>query len=107
MVRLAYDLRDELGCGNLDSFGEILDANWRLKKTLTSGVSNDEIDGWYERARSSGARGGKLLGAGGGGFLLFYAHEDRHAALEQALQPLRRVPFGLEPLGSRIIFYHP
>ncbi len=107
MVRLAYELRDELGQGSLDSFGEILDANWRLKKTLTAGVSNDHIDSWYEQARQAGAVGGKLLGAGGGGFLMFYAHEDRHEAIERALQPLRRVPFQLDPLGSRIIFYHP
>jgi D-glycero-alpha-D-manno-heptose-7-phosphate kinase len=107
MVRLAYDLRDELGRGSLDSFGEILDANWRLKKTLTAGISSDDIDRWYQAAKDAGALGGKLLGAGGGGFLLFYAHEDRHEALEAALQPLRRVPFALEPLGSRIIFYHP
>jgi len=107
MVRLAYELRDELGRGTLDSFGEILDANWRLKKTLSAGISTGEIDGWYESAKSAGALGGKLLGAGGGGFLMFYAHEDRHEALERALQPLRRVPIRLEPLGSRIIFYQP
>ena len=107
MVRLAYELRDELGRGALDSFGDILDANWRLKKTLTAGISTEEIDGWYDSAKGAGARGGKLLGAGGGGFLMFYAHEDRHEALERALQPLRRVSFRLEPLGSRIIFYQP
>jgi D-glycero-alpha-D-manno-heptose-7-phosphate kinase len=107
MVRLAYELRDELGRGSLDSFGDILHENWRLKKTLSASISSEEIDGWYESAKSAGALGGKLLGAGGGGFLMFYAHEERHAALERALQPLRRVSFKLEPLGSRIIFYQP
>jgi D-glycero-alpha-D-manno-heptose-7-phosphate kinase len=107
MVRLAYELREELGRGNLDSFGDILDANWRLKKSLTAGISTEEIDGWYKSAKRAGALGGKLLGAGGGGFLMFYAHEDRHEALERALQPLRRVSLKLEPLGSRIIFYQP
>jgi D-glycero-alpha-D-manno-heptose-7-phosphate kinase len=107
MVRLAYELRDELGRGCLDSFGEILDANWRLKKTLSADVSSEAIDGWYSAAKDAGALGGKLLGAGAGGFLLFYAPEDRHEALDRALQPLRRAPFGIEPLGSRIIFYEP
>lgn len=107
MVKLAYELRDELGRGSLDSFGEILDANWRLKKTLADGISSEQIDGWYNAAKDAGALGGKLLGAGAGGFLLFYAPEDRHEALERALQPLQRVPFNIEPLGSQIIFYQP
>lgn len=107
MVKLAYELRDELGRGCLDSFGEILDANWRLKKTLSAGISTDAIDGWYQAAKDAGALGGKLLGAGAGGFLMFYAPEERHEALEGALAPLRRVPFNIDPLGSRIIFYNP
>lgn len=107
MVGLAYDLREELGRGSLDSFGEILDVNWRLKKGLTAGISSDGIDSWYRAARQSGALGGKLLGAGAGGFLLFYAPEERHEAIERALQPLRRVALQFEPLGSRIIFYNP
>jgi D-glycero-alpha-D-manno-heptose-7-phosphate kinase len=107
MVELAYELRDELGRGSLDSFGEILDANWRLKKTLAAGISSDEIDGWYAAAKACGALGGKLLGAGAGGFMMFYAPEERHEALERALQPLKRVTFNLDPLGSRIVFYNP
>jgi D-glycero-alpha-D-manno-heptose-7-phosphate kinase len=105
MVKLAYLMKAELEAGNLDSFGEILDENWKLKKTLTSGISNPQIDEWYETARRNGATGGKILGAGGGGFLVFYAPEHQHAAIEQALR-LRRVDFGFEPLGSRIIFYN-
>ena len=107
MVELAYELRDELGRGSLDSFGEILDANWRLKRTLAAGITSQAIDGWYARAKSCGALGGKLLGAGAGGFLMFYAPEETHAALEAALSPLRRVSFGLDPQGSRIVFYNP
>ena len=107
MVKLAYQLRDDLSAGSLDSFGEILHVNWKLKRTLASGVSTDLIDGWYEAARKAGAVGGKILGAGSGGFLMCYAPEDRHDAIERALAPLRRIPFGFEPLGSRIIFYHP
>lgn len=107
MVSLAHELRDELQRGNTDSFGEILDANWQLKKSLSNGVSTSEIDDWYSSARAAGALGGKLLGAGSGGFLMFYAPVSKHAAIEQALGALRRVKFGFEPLGSRIIFYNP
>jgi D-glycero-alpha-D-manno-heptose-7-phosphate kinase len=105
MVKLAYIMKAELESGNIDSFGKILHENWQLKKTLTAGISNPRIDEWYEAARRNGATGGKILGAGGGGFLVFYAVEQYHAAIERALG-LRRVDFGFEPLGSRIIFYN-
>ncbi|MEH3148690.1 MAG: GHMP kinase [Methylobacterium frigidaeris] len=107
MVDLAYRLREELQRGKLESFGDILDENWNLKKTLASGVSNADIDGWYAAAKAAGALGGKILGAGSGGFLVFYAPEDRHPAVERSLSHLRRVSFKFEPLGSRIIFYNP
>ena len=107
MVELTYQLREELQLGHLDSFGEILDENWQLKKTLASGVSTGEIDEWYAAGRAAGAGGGKILGAGAGGFLMFYAHEERHEAIERALPFLRRVGFRFDPLGSRIIFYNP
>lgn len=107
MVALTYSLRDELQLGKLDLFGEALHENWLLKKTLTAAVSSDVIDQWYAAARTAGAIGGKILGAGAGGFLIFYAPEDRHEAIAKSLAPLRRVSFGFEPLGSRIIFYNP
>jgi D-glycero-alpha-D-manno-heptose-7-phosphate kinase len=107
MVALTYELRDELQGGQLDCFGEALHQNWELKKSLTAGVSSGALDQWYDTARSNGAIGGKILGAGGGGFLMFYAHEHTHDSIERSLAPLRRVDFGFEPLGSRIIFYHP
>jgi len=106
MVELVYELRDELQNGHLDSMGEILDENWRLKKQLASGITSDAIDDWYAKAKAHGALGGKLLGAGAGGFLMFYAPSERHDAIEKALG-LRRIHFGFEPLGSRIIFYNP
>jgi D-glycero-alpha-D-manno-heptose-7-phosphate kinase len=106
MAALAYQLREELQNGNPDATGSILDENWRLKKSLSQDVSTDAIDDWYERAKAAGALGGKLLGAGAGGFLLFYAPPTRHDAITQALG-LRRVHFGFEPLGSRILFYNP
>lgn len=106
MVDLTYILRDELGRGNLDSFGQILDENWALKKSLTSGITSTAIDGWYEAATGAGAVGGKLLGAGEGGFMMFYAPRERHEAIANAVG-LRQVRFGFEPLGSRILFYNP
>jgi D-glycero-alpha-D-manno-heptose-7-phosphate kinase len=106
MVQLTYHLRSQLQNGNLDSVGEILHENWILKRTLASNISTDQIDSWYGSARESGALGGKILGAGSGGFLMFYAEEDRHEAIKRSL-PLRCMSFKFEPLGSRIIFYNP
>ena len=106
MVRLAYDLRDELHKNNLAAFGEILHENWMLKKGLTSGISTTQIDEWYGLARSAGAKGGKILGAGAGGFLMLYAPPESHDAIKAALPMLRPISMGFEPLGSRIIFYH-
>lgn len=106
MVKLAYDLRDELHRNNVSAFGEILHENWLLKKSITAGVSTPEIDEWYNSAMSAGATGGKILGAGAGGFLMLYAPIDTHEAIRRSLHMLREVPMGFEPLGSRIIFYH-
>lgn len=104
MRDLADALREQLCAGNLDGFGELLDESWRLKRQLAAGVSTAAIDEWYERARRHGAIGGKLLGAGGGGFLLLCAHPDRLEEICQALPELRPVPFQFEPQGSKIIF---
>lgn len=106
MVRLAYDLRDELQHNHCDSFGPILHENWQLKKQLAEGISNDSIDQWYHLARNAGATGGKILGAGAGGFLMLYAPLEAHAAISSALNMLRKVPVAFERLGSCIIFYH-
>jgi D-glycero-alpha-D-manno-heptose-7-phosphate kinase len=106
MVDLAYHLRDELVRGEIDSLGQILHENWMLKKSLLDGISTSEIDKWYEAAIAAGALGGKLLGAGSGGFLMFYAPPDRHEAIAKAVG-LRQIKFGFEPLGSRILFYNP
>jgi D-glycero-alpha-D-manno-heptose-7-phosphate kinase len=106
MVELAYQLRDELNKNNVSAFGEILHENWVLKKSMTEGISTPEIDEWYRIARGAGAVGGKILGAGAGGFLMLYAPRERHDKIAAALNSLRRIPIGFEPLGSRIIFYH-
>lgn len=104
MVDLTYSLRDELQNDNPDALGEILDVGWTLKKGLSQNISTPEIDQWYQIAKKSGAIGGKLLGAGAGGFLLFYAPEATHDALERALYGLRKVPFDFETMGSQILF---
>jgi D-glycero-alpha-D-manno-heptose-7-phosphate kinase len=106
MVELAYTLRAVLQAGNISAFGEILNENWQLKRSMTDGVSNHEIDECYRVAREAGAEGGKLLGAGAGGFLMLYAPHDKHAAIQAALHKLRPIKLGFERLGSRIIFYH-
>jgi D-glycero-alpha-D-manno-heptose-7-phosphate kinase len=107
MVKLAYTLRDEVQNDNADAFGEILHEGWMLKKSLTKGISSSSIDDWYDTARAHGAIGGKILGAGAGGFLLLYAPPDRHAAISHALPQLRPIPFAFDPFGARVIFYHP
>jgi D-glycero-alpha-D-manno-heptose-7-phosphate kinase len=106
MVGLARQLKAELQKNNLSAFGEIIHENWLLKRSLTREVSNDTIDGWYSRARKSGAVGGKLLGAGSGGFLLFYAPQEKHEGIARELKELRPIKFGFEPQGSKIIFVH-
>ena len=107
MVDLAHDLKRELERNNLGAFGEILHENWELKKTLVGGISDGELDDWYETARNAGALGGKLLGAGRGGFMMFFAPPERHAAIAHALPGLREAKFRFDNNGSQIIFYRP
>ncbi len=104
MAKLAEELRDALVANDLDGFGEILHQGWTEKKKLASGISNKKIDGWYDTARRHGAIGGKVLGAGGGGFLLLYAHPERFPDIMHALPELKPVSFKLEPQGSKIIY---
>ena len=106
MVELARDLKAELQKNNLDAFGEIIHANWELKKGLAREISSTVIDDWYNKARAQGALGGKLLGAGTGGFLMFYAPRERHPAIARALSKLRKIDFHFEAQGSKIIFVH-
>jgi len=106
MVEFARELKAELQKNNVAAFGEIIHENWLLKRSLTPHVSTSAIDTWYERARKAGAAGGKLLGAGSGGFLMFYAPRERHEAITRVLKDLRPIRFGFEPQGSKIIFVH-
>jgi D-glycero-alpha-D-manno-heptose-7-phosphate kinase len=86
-----------------DQFGRMLDAGWRMKRELASTVSNDVIDEWYGRGIDAGAIGGKLCGAGGGGFLLFLAEPEHHPDILEALGDLTSVPIGYEAHGSRVL----
>lgn len=92
---------------DLDEIGRLLDLTWRLKRQTGSRVSTDSIDMLYERGLRAGALGGKLLGAGGGGFLLFYVEQDKQEAVRAALQDLMYVPFEFEDGGTRVIYYAP
>lgn len=76
-MEMTYDLKYELEHNNIDAVGKILDENWKIKRTLASGISNPQFDEWYERGIKAGATGGKLLGAGGSGFFLFYVPEEK------------------------------
>jgi D-glycero-alpha-D-manno-heptose-7-phosphate kinase len=107
MRDLAYAFQIELSKGNTDVVGEILHENWLLKKSLTPGISSDHIDEWYAKARANGATGGKILGAGAGGFLMLTAPESAHGAICRALPGLRRMPTKFERFGSQIVFYNP
>lgn len=93
-----------LSSGELDQWGVELDRSWQVKKQFAGGISNPMIDDMYAKARQAGALGGKILGAGGGGFLLLYTPPERQETVRKALSEYREVPFRFEPQGSHIIF---
>jgi D-glycero-alpha-D-manno-heptose-7-phosphate kinase len=102
--RIGYQIRDALAKGDVRSFGELLDVHWRAKKSLSEQVSNERIDQLYETAMSSGALGGKIMGAGGGGFFMFYS-ENGKERLRSAMtrEGLREVRFRFDFDGSKIM----
>lgn len=103
MCDLARELREELQNGNIDAMGSILHKNWLLKKTLASGISNPAIDEAYDKAILAGATGGKLLGAGGGGFMLFYVPQEKQDAVKEAIG-LPQLPMTFDRQGSTVIY---
>ena len=99
-------LREILSSGrNLHEFGQILHEGWLLKRSITNEISCSQIDQWYEKARTAGAMGGKLLGAGGGGFLLLFVEPQNQESVRRALHDLYSVPFRFDHGGSRITYY--
>lgn len=105
MVKLSEDLREELLKGNVNAMGEILHTGWMYKKELANGISNPDIDYYYDLAIKNGALGGKLLGAGGGGFLLFYVEEHYKNKVREALKDLKEIDFNFDNKGTNIIHY--
>ena len=91
----------------LSEFGRLLDYSWKLKRGISTGISTGSIDAMYQKGVEAGALGGKLLGAGGGGFLLFYVEPDRQAAVREAMRDLLYIPFAFENNGTTVIHYAP
>lgn len=92
---------------DLDDFGRLLDTTWRLKKGTGNSISTESIDELYEKGMSAGALGGKLLGAGGGGFLVFYVQPEKQEEVREAMKDLMYIPFKFEDEGTRVIHYSP
>ncbi len=108
-MRAMVDQGEEILCNGHDirAFGELLHLGWIHKRAMSDQVSNSSIDALYETARKAGAIGGKLLGAGGGGFMLLFVSPENQAAVRQALAELIYVPFKFETAGSQVIYYQP
>ena len=105
MKELVPPLRDAILSNDLDVFGNLLHQNWLLKRDITEEISNSFIDKLYSTALDAGATGGKLLGAGGGGFLLLYVKPDQQARVREALSGVYEMKFSFDTAGSRIIYY--
>ncbi len=104
LVMTVDTICEKLAEGKLDCVGTELDRTWKIKKQLAGGISNPDIDEMYNLAQASGALGGKILGAGGGGFMLLYVPNEKQEAVRNGLERYREVPFKIDYQGSRIIF---
>jgi D-glycero-alpha-D-manno-heptose-7-phosphate kinase len=104
MRQMAYLGRELLEKGALDDFGRLLHESWMLKKSLASRISNPDLDQLYDRARNAGVIGGKITGAGGGGFLLLFCPREKLDSVREAMGELTELPFHLEPDSSKVIF---
>jgi D-glycero-alpha-D-manno-heptose-7-phosphate kinase len=102
---LAHEMRQALFDEKLDDFGGLLDRAWREKRALSANISTGAIDRWYEAARAAGALGGKITGAGGGGYLLLYAAPERQPAVRQVMRDfgLQEMPFDFDYHGARVV----
>jgi D-glycero-alpha-D-manno-heptose-7-phosphate kinase len=107
MRRMVDEAVGILGGGELDDFGRLLGESWALKRQLSRAVTTSAVDRMYQTAMEHGALGGKLLGAGGTGFMLFYAPPERQAEIIASLPTCVHVPFAFESEGSAIIYYAP
>ena len=107
MYDMAFQALDILNKGNLEKFGKLMYESWKIKRELSAKISTSHIDALYDSAMRAGAIGGKLLGAGGGGFVLFFVPPARQKKFKEKFKKLLLVPFSFENLGSQIIFYQP
>ena len=113
MLKEMYSLVDEAEkiledkYSDLDDFGRLLDHTWRIKRRTGSAVTTDNIDGLYAKGIEAGALGGKLLGAGGGGFLVFYVQPDKQDSVKEAMKDYMRIPFEFENNGTQVMYYSP
>lgn len=105
MCELTKVLKEELQKNNVDAMGELLHENWMLKKSLAAGISNPLIDKTYEKAMAAGALGGKLLGAGGAGFMIFYVRPEKQETVRNALAGLREMDFEMDNSGASIVHF--
>ena len=101
---MAYTALHELISGNVDAVGELLHESWLLKRKLARKISNNAINEMYDMAQKAGAIGGKITGAGGGGFLLLYCPHERQRAVREALDDFQELAFQSEPDGTKVIF---
>lgn len=104
IVELTHELKYELEHDNIDAVGRILDENWKIKKTLANGITNPQFDEWYDRATKAGAMGGKILGAGGSGFFLFYVPEEKQENFRNEMKDLPEMEFKFDHQGTTVIF---
>ena len=104
MVDMAYELKDVLEHNQIDDFGRILNEGWLLKRSLANSISNPLVDNLYDQGMEAGALGGKLLGAGGAGFVLFYCPENKQESFRKQMSAYTEMPFKFENYGSKIIY---
>ena len=104
MVAMVKPFRTALEQGDIETCGRLLDENWQLKKKMATGITNGEIEEMYEKAKRAGALGGKIAGAGGGGFLMLVVPRERQNVVFEAMKGYRELPFMLERSGSKVIF---
>jgi len=104
MVDMAYELRSVLQNNQIDDFGRILHEGWLLKQSISAGISNENISNLYNKGLEAGALGGKLLGAGGSGFILFYCPKEKQADFRNAMSQYKELPFKFDNTGSKIIY---